>query len=134
MNRIESQLLPSAPVQTDGVLRRAVLGTICGYLLSGAPNPADGYLRRWSHAEIGESVAAPAFPTQYLGLRAYFQAAVQDLCLVAEADAPSGMGGVIKVDKNGTLYAVYLVETSDGDASPVRVETTAGTKAIRRKT
>lgn len=75
-----------------------------------------------------------AFPTQYLGLRCYFHSAVQDLCLVAEADAPSGMGGAIKLDKNGTLYAVYLVETTDPDASPVRVETTAGTKAVRLKT
>jgi hypothetical protein len=116
------------------MLRRAVLGTIVGYLLSGAPNPADGYLRRWSHAEIGESVAAPAFPTQYAGLRTYFHAAVQELCLVAEADAPSGMGGVIKIDKNGTLYAVYLVETTDPNATPVYVQTTAGTKAVRLKT
>lgn len=75
-----------------------------------------------------------SFPTQYLGLKCYFHSAVQDLCLVAEADAPSGMGGVIKLDKNGTLYAVYLVETTDPDASPVRVETTAGTKSIRLKT
>lgn len=74
------------------------------------------------------------FPTQYLGLRAYFHAAVQDLCLVAEADAPSGMGGVIKIDKNGTLYAVYLVDTTDPDATPIRVETTTGVKAIRAKT
>jgi hypothetical protein len=44
------------------------------------------------------------------------------------------MGGVIKIDKGGTLYAVYLVETSDPDATPVRVRTTTGTKAIRRKT
>lgn len=77
---------------------------------------------------------ASLFPTQYLGLRCYFQSAVQDLCLVAEADAPSGMGGVIKLDKNGTLYAVYLVDTSDPNASPVRVRTTTGTYAVRFKT
>lgn len=75
-----------------------------------------------------------AFPAQFLGLRTYYQGAVKDLCLVAEADAPTGMGGVIKIDKGGTLYAVYLVETTDPDASPVRVETSAGTKAIREKT
>lgn len=134
MNRIESQLLPGAPVPTDGMLRRAVLGTIVGYLLSGAPNPADGYLRRWSHAEVGVSVAGPAFPTQFFGLRTYYHAAVQDLCLVAAADAATGMGGAPMVDKNGTAYAVYLVETTDPNASPVRLETSAGTKAIRVKT
>lgn len=74
------------------------------------------------------------FPAQFLGLRTYYQGAVKDLCLVAEADAPAGMGGVIKIDKGGTLYAVYLVETTDPDASPVRVETSAGVKAIREKT
>ena len=74
------------------------------------------------------------FPTQYLGLKAYYQAAVRDLCLVAEADAPTGMGGVIKISKGGSLYAVYLVETTDPDASPVRVQTSAGTKAIREYT
>lgn len=56
------------------------------------------------------------------------------LCLVAEADAPSGMGGVVKIDKNGTLYSAYLVETTDPNASPVRVQTSSGTKAIRLKT
>ena len=57
-----------------------------------------------------------------------------NFCLVAVADAPGGMGGVLKVDKNGTTYAVYLVETSDTDASSVRMRTSTGTKAIRLKT
>jgi hypothetical protein len=59
---------------------------------------------------------------------------VQNLCLVAEADAPSSMGGVMKVNKNGTLYAVYLVETTDPNASPCYLRTSTGTKAIREKT
>jgi hypothetical protein len=54
--------------------------------------------------------------------------------MVAEADAPSGMGGVIKVRKGGVNYALYLVETTDPNASPVRARTTTGTKAIREKT
>ncbi len=73
-------------------------------------------------------------PTQFFGLRAYYGSAVHDLCLVAEADAPTGMGGVVKIDKNGTTYAAYLVETADPDASPVRIKTTTGVKAIRLKT
>lgn len=74
------------------------------------------------------------FPTQYSGLRTYYHSAVQDLCLVAEADANTGMGGAIVINKNGTNYAVYLVETTDPDASPIRVQTTTGIKAIRVKT
>lgn len=55
-------------------------------------------------------------------------------CLVAVADAPTGMGGVPRIDKNGTTYAIYLVETTDPNATPVRLQTTTGTKAIRIKT
>lgn len=80
------------------------------------------------------SAAAPTFPTQFFGLRAYYQGAVRDLCLVALADAPAGMGAVPRVRKGGTDYAVYLVETSDPNASPIRIRTSAGTKAIRAKT
>lgn len=75
-----------------------------------------------------------SFPTQYFGLKAYYQGAVQNLCLVAEADAPASMGGVLKVNKNGTLYGVYLVETTDPNASPCYIRTSTGTKAIREKT
>jgi hypothetical protein len=74
------------------------------------------------------------FPTQFLGLRAYYGAATHTLCLVAEADAPTSMGGVVKIDKTGTRYAVYLVETTDPNASPIRIRTSTGTKAIRENT
>lgn len=75
-----------------------------------------------------------AFPTQYGGLRVFDNGAAFDLCLVATSDAPTGMGGQVRVRKGGVTYAAYLVETSDGDASTVRVRTTTGVKAIRRKT
>lgn len=74
-----------------------------------------------------------SFPTQYSGLR-YYLGTVKELCLVAEADAPTGMGGVWKIRKGGTTYAVYLVETSDPDASGVRVRTSSGVKSARLKT
>jgi len=80
------------------------------------------------------SPIAPTFPAQFSGLRAYYGGSVRDLCLVAVADAPSGMGGVMRISKGGTNYAIYLVETSDINASPIRVRTSAGTKAIRAKT
>ena len=74
------------------------------------------------------------FPTQFFGLRTYYHSAVQDLCLVAAADAATGMGGAPMVNKNGTTYAIYLVETTDPDASPVRISTSAGVKSVRLKT
>jgi hypothetical protein len=77
---------------------------------------------------------APIFPVQYAGLRAFYRAAVQELCLVAQVDAPAGVGGRIIVNKNGTLLAVYLVDLADANASPVRVATGTGVKAIRVKT
>jgi hypothetical protein len=86
-----------------------------------------------TYMDIGWELAGggPVFPTQYLGLKAYFQSAVQDLCLVAAADANTGMGAAPMIRKGGVTYSVYLVETSDPDASPVRIATSAGTKAIR---
>jgi hypothetical protein len=85
---------------------------------------AVGYALRW---------ASGLFPTQFSGLR-YFSGTVKELCLVAVADAPTGMGGAVEVSKNGVTYAVYLVETSDPNASGVRITTTTGTKAARLKT
>lgn len=74
------------------------------------------------------------FPTQFAGLRTFYGAAVKELCLVAQADAPTGMGGGLFINKNGTTYSVYLVETTDPNASNVRISTTTGTKAVRLKT
>lgn len=78
--------------------------------------------------------APPTFPTQFAGLRVYYAGAVKDLCLVAVADAPTGMGAQMFINKNGTTYAVYLVETTDPDASSVRIQTSLGTKSVRLKT
>lgn len=96
------------------------------YLYAGHANPADVILR--------DPTTSFGFPTQFFGLKAYYRGAVKNLCLVAAADAPSSMGGVLKVNKNGTLYGVYLVETTDPNASPCYIRTSTGTKAIREKT
>lgn len=74
------------------------------------------------------------FPTQYSGLKVEKTGSTIELCLVATADDSTGMGGSVRVYKGGTVYALYLVETADGNASPVRVQTSTGTKAIRLKT
>ena len=73
--------------------------------------------------------AEGSFPTQYPGLRVYYGGAVRSLCLVAVADAPTGDTPMVR--KGGTTYAVYLVDTTDPDASSVRLRTNDGTKAIR---
>jgi hypothetical protein len=72
-----------------------------------------------------------SFPTQFAGLR-YFLGTVKELCLVALGDAPAGPQW--RINKGGTDYAVYLVDTTDPNASQVRIETGAGIKAARLKT
>lgn len=94
----------------------------------------DVQLRPWRREALPAPAAGPAFPTQYQGLRIWHSGAVVELCLVATADAPAGMGGQPRIRKGGTTYALYLVETSDPNASPVRLRTSAGTKSIRRYT
>ena len=95
------------------------------------PKPKDEYDTTYIPLEV----VILGFPTQFSGLRVWdAPGQLLELCMVAEADAPSGMGGVWKVNKNGTLYAVYLVETGDSNASPVRVQTSTGTKSARVKT
>jgi hypothetical protein len=93
--------------------------------------------------QIGLTVQDPQIPnlpletppagglTEFDGLKVFYSGVVVDLSLVAEADAPAGMGGVLKINKNGTIYAVYLVETTDPEASNVRIRTSTGTKAIK---
>jgi hypothetical protein len=77
------------------------------------------------------TVGGVSFPTQYSGLR-YFLGTVRELCLVALGDAPAG--DQWRIRKNATDYAVYLVDTTDPNASQVRVQTSAGLKAARLKT
>jgi hypothetical protein len=104
-------------------------------LLSGTAEPYlrahttgnDVYLHRQRY---DFPLAVSGFPTQFAGLR-YFHGTVKELCLVATADAPIP---VWRVSKGGTTYAVYLVDTSDPNASTVRVKTAAGTKSARLKT
>ncbi len=74
------------------------------------------------------------FPTQYSGFKVRKTGSTIELCMVATADAPTGMGGSIRVYKGATTYALYLVEISDGNASPVRVKTVTGVKSVRLKT
>jgi len=83
---------------------------------------------------LPSEVEAPAFPTQFSGFKIQKTGSTIELCLVATADAPTGMGGSIRINKNGTVYALYLVETTDPNASPVRVQTTTGIKSVRLKT
>lgn len=71
------------------------------------------------------------FPAQFAGLR-YFLGTVKELALVALVDAPAG--DQWRIRKGGTDYAVYLVDTTDPNASQIRIQTSAGLKAARLKT
>lgn len=98
-----------------------------------------GYTKGGSVALSGVSASGAVgsliiFPVQYSGLRVWHGGAMVELCLVAEADAPSGQGGVLKIRKGGANYAAYLVGTANTNASAVRVQTSTGTKSIRIKT
>lgn len=78
------------------------------------------------------SAIAAAFPNQFSWLRMYFHGSVQTLCVVATADAPPG--NQLRIQNAGLSYAIYLVDTTDPNASPARVRTSTGIKAIRLKT
>ena len=82
-----------------------------------------------TYMNVGWELLPGGFPTQYPGLRVYYGGAVRSLCLVAVADAPAGDTPIVR--KGGVTYAVYLVDTTDPDASSVRIGTGAGVKAIR---
>lgn len=99
------------------------------FLVALAGSPPDIILRDPTVAPGGGS-----FPTQYDGLRIWDDGVAKSLCLVATADAPTGMGGQLRLHKNSTTYAVYLVDTTDPNASAVRIQTTTGIKSIRLKT
>ena len=113
----------------DGYLRsKPAVQRIEAFLHANNGPKTDGYLhlaRSWI------DVVAGAFPTQFAGLR-YFLGTVKELCLVALGDAPAGPQW--RINKGGTDYAVYLVDTTDPNASQVRIETGAGIKAARLKT
>ena len=128
MARVDGTLWPAST--TSDFRARVDISEADGWLY-----PASGHdfrLRNYAGPII--VVGGVAFPTQFSGLRVFYGGVVKDLCLVAVADAPTGMGGRLLVDKNGTTLCVYLVETTDPNASSVRMATSAGTKAVRLKT
>lgn len=70
----------------------------------------------------------------FWGLRSQIGGVVQELCLVVAGQGATGVGGIPKIVKGGTVYDIYLVETTDPNASAIRIRTTTGIKAIRKKT
>lgn len=74
------------------------------------------------------------FPAQYSGLRIAKGGSTEELCLVADGDGAAAMGGIPKIRKGGTTYDIFLVETGHMHASSVRIKTTSGIKAVRKKT
>lgn len=74
--------------------------------------------------------ALAVFPTEYPGLRVY-NGNILELSIVGWLDTLAG--DRVSIEINGTVYAAYLVPVTDPNASPVRVQTETGTKAIRYK-
>jgi len=118
----------------DIILERGSPAGVDIYLSPRAEIGHDIILSRQQYGKLVVAEGGPGFPTQFFGLKMFYQAAIRDLCLVAEADAPPSMGGVLKVRKGATSYVAYLVEVTDPEASPFYIRTTTGTKAIRKKT
>lgn len=125
------RLQPLAAPATTLVLRALSVAAVVSTVLYLTPvaSPATTLVLR----PVGVSPAStPVFPTQYSGLMVRGASATLDLCLVTTVDAPSG--DMPRIQEGGVTYALYLVDTTDPLASPVRIGTEAGTKAIRLKT
>lgn len=104
-------------------------------VMPGRPKPAPAPPQRQYdtfYVPLVES-APPAFPTQYAGFRIETTTTVIDLCLVAIADTPTGFGQW-RFQTSADTKGVYLVDTTDPNASGLRVQTAAGVKAMRKKT
>ncbi len=82
------------------------------------------------HVRAGYGIATTG--ADFGGIRVLGPVGVIEVGIVEVANAPSGMGGVLMACVSpGVVRAVVLVETGDPEASPVRVRTTTGTKALR---
>ena len=134
MNQKDIQLFAGHATPKNIILRAlpvaAAVATTTIFLYAGHATPNNIVLSDPTVVRGG----APVFPTQYSGFKIRKTGSTIELCMVATADAPTGLGGSVRVRKNGVTYALYLVETGDSNASPVRIRTTTGTKAIRVKT
>ena len=80
------------------------------------------------------SAEVQSLPSVHRGLFVQLQGEAQELCLVEAGQGSGEMGGIPKLRKGSQTYDLHLVEASDPDASPVRLGTSTGTKAIRRGT
>ena len=135
MNQKDIQLFAGHATPKNIILRAlpvaAAVATTTIFLYAGHATPNNVIL---SDPTVVIETGGGGFPTQYSGFKIRKTGSTIELCLVAEADAATGMGGVPKIRKGGVTYALYLVETADGNASPVRIRTSIGTKSIRVKT
>lgn len=100
-------------------------------LSSRGPTLYDGVL---GFDPFSPAIPPVLFPPQMFGLRGRTASGTVDLCLVNIGDAGVGFGGVLEIWKAGLLLAIYLVDPNDPFASPFRIQTTTGTKAVRLKT
>ena len=87
-----------------------------------------------AHGQKLYELDSSSFPTQYSGPRAQIAGTMQGLCLVAAGDGNPDITGKLRIAKGGTIYDIYLVETTDPEAGAIRIQTPSGVKAIRKLT
>ncbi len=131
LSAVDFALTAHTPVDTSPATQALALYTLPSL------SAVDFALTVWTpptYLDVGWELLpdAGSFPTQFSGLRTFYAGGMVELCLVATADANTG--NQLRLRKGATTYCVYLVDTSDPQASHVRIETTAGTKAVRMKT
>lgn len=70
-------------------------------------------------------------PVFYCGiLKVKDDAGVYHLSVTDLGSGAAGKGGIPRIQKGGVTYDIFLVEVSDPTASPARIRTSLGTKAI----
>jgi len=99
----------------------------------------------WTDAQIGSGFGCyggycsvtpvPAIPTAIGYVKIKHPLGILSLRLISFSDALSFLRGIFKIARFGgdTNAAADLVETTDPDASPVRVKTPYGIKAWRKQ-
>lgn len=102
---------------------------------SGTGNPAVAWIRYAGTTTLtcyfDELVL---FPPQFGGFKMRTSSGTVELCMVARGNGNPNITDKLRTQKGSTIYDLYLVETSDINASSVHIKTSQGIKAIRKKT
>jgi len=116
----------------------AATWTFWRYCAYSCPYPPDGYVRlvRWGlfhgssdyNTRIENFSYTPAVSYVDCGLR--IRTATLTLTIACE---PAGtLTSPLRIRKGATTYGIVLVATTDANASPIRINTSSGVKALRK--